>query len=454
MAKKSKLKPLLVVEDDPGLQSQLRWCFEGYDVIIAGERQAALAAMQKHRPAVVTLDLGLPPDPANASEGLATLEEILASYPHTKIIVVTGNDDRDNAVKAVSLGAYDFYQKPVESEILGMIIARAHTLHDLEEEYRQLQQVRTTQLEGVIGASPQMQKACRMVEKVAPSDVTTLLLGESGTGKELFARALHNLSPRKAGPFIAINCAAIPEALLESELFGHEKGAFTGASKQTRGKIEYADGGTFFLDEVGDLPQSLQAKMLRFLQERVIERVGGRSEIPVDVRVICATHQNLQALIDEGQFREDLYYRISEITLQIPPLREREGDNLMLARVFLDRFCSDHGQSLKGFSPEALQAIESYHWPGNVRELENKVKRAVIMADGDYVMADDIELDVASGGGDGPLQLDLRQVREEAERKALQRALTLANNNVTQAAELLNVSRPTLYDLLSKYGLK
>ena len=454
MAKKSKLKPLLVVEDDPGLQSQLRWCFEGYDVIIAGERQAALAAMQKHRPAVVTLDLGLPPDPANASEGLATLEEILASYPHTKIIVVTGNDDRDNAVKAVSLGAYDFYQKPVEPEILGMIIARAHTLHDLEEEFRQLQQVRTAQLEGIIGASPQMQKACRMVEKVAPSDVTTLLLGESGTGKELFARALHNLSPRKSGPFIAINCAAIPEALLESELFGHEKGAFTGASKQTRGKIEYADGGTFFLDEVGDLPQSLQAKMLRFLQERVIERVGGRSEIPVDVRVICATHQNLQALIDEGQFREDLYYRISEITLQIPPLREREGDNLMLARIFLDRFCSDHGQSLKGFSPEALQAIEGYHWPGNVRELENKVKRAVIMADGDYVMAEDIELDIASADEDEPLQLDLRQVREEAERKALQRALALANSNVTQAAELLNVSRPTLYDLLSKYGLK
>ncbi|MCF6363930.1 MAG: PEP-CTERM-box response regulator transcription factor [Gammaproteobacteria bacterium] len=454
MVKKSKLKPLLVVEDDPGLQSQLRWCFEGYDVIIAGDRQAALAAMQKHRPAVVTLDLGLPPDPANASEGLATLEEILASYPHTKIIVVTGNDDRDNAVKAVSRGAYDFYQKPVEPEILGMIIERAHTLYDLEEEHRQLQQVQTTQLEGVIGASPQMQKACRMVEKVAPSNVTTLLLGESGTGKELFARALHNLSPRKSGPFIAINCAAIPEALLESELFGHEKGAFTGASKQTRGKIEYADGGTFFLDEVGDLPQSLQAKMLRFLQERVIERIGGRSEIPVDVRVICATHQNLQALIGEGQFREDLYYRISEITLQIPPLREREGDNLMLARVFLERFCRDHGQSLKGFSPEALQAIEGYHWPGNVRELENKVKRAVIMADGDYVMAEDIELDVAVGDAGAPLQLDLREVREEAERKALQRALTLANDNVTQAAELLNVSRPTLYDLLSKYGLK
>ncbi len=454
MAKKSKLKPLLVVEDDPGLQSQLRWCFEDYEVIIAGDRQAALSAMQKYQPAVVTLDLGLPPDPTNASEGLATLEDILASYPYTKIIVVTGNDDRDNAVRAVSLGAYDFYQKPVDPEILGMIIARAHALHDLEQEYRQLQQTRTTQLEGIVGASPQMQKACRMVEKVAPSDATTLLLGESGTGKELFARALHNLSPRKSGPFIAINCAAIPETLLESELFGHEKGAFTGASKQTRGKVEYADGGTFFLDEVGDLPSSLQAKMLRFLQERVIERVGGRSEIAVDVRVICATHQDLRSLIDEGRFREDLYYRISEITLQIPPLREREGDSLMLARVFLDRFSRDRGLALKGFSPEAIQAIEDYHWPGNVRELENKVKRAVIMADGDHVMAEDLELDSAGREEDEPLLLDLRHVREEAERKALQRALTLAGNNVTQAAELLNVSRPTLYDLLNKYGLK
>ncbi len=454
MAKKSKLKTLLAVEDDPGLQSQLRWCFEGYEVVIAGDRAAALAAVNKYHPAVITLDLGLPPDPTNASEGLATLREILSIHPHAKVIVVTGNDDRENAVKAVSLGAYDFYQKPVDPEILGMIIDRAHALYDLEEEYRQLLQARTTQLEGIIGASPQMQKACRMVEKVAPSDVTTLLLGESGTGKELFARALHNLSSRKSGPFIAINCAAIPEALLESELFGHEKGAFTGASKQTRGKIEYADGGTFFLDEVGDLPQPLQAKMLRFLQERVIERVGGRSEISVDVRVICATHQDLQDLIKAGKFREDLYYRISEVTLKIPPLREREGDNLMLARVFIDRFSREHGQSLKGFSPEAMQAIECHHWPGNVRELENKIKRAVIMADGDYVTPEDLELNIVDRKENEPLCLDLRHVREEAERKALQRALTVANNNVTQAAELLCVSRPTLYDLLNKYGLK
>ncbi|HEB67304.1 MAG TPA: PEP-CTERM-box response regulator transcription factor [Gammaproteobacteria bacterium] len=455
MAKKPTLKPLLVVEDDEGLQSQLRWCFEGCEVVIAGDRASALVAMQKHRPAVVTLDLGLPPDPANASEGLAVLEEILASYPHTKVIVVTGNDDRENAVKAVSLGAYDFYQKPVEPEILGMIIDRAHALYELEEEYRQLQQARTTQLEGIIGASPQMQKACRMVEKVAPTDVTTLLLGESGTGKELFARALHNLSPRKKGPFIAINCAAIPETLLESELFGYEKGAFTGATRQTRGKIEYADGGTFFLDEVGDLPQSLQAKILRFLQERLIERIGGRSEIPVDVRVICATHQDLRAFIDEGRFREDLYYRISEVSIKIPPLREREGDELMLARIFLDRFAREHGRSIKGFSPDAMQGIEAYRWPGNVRELENRVKRAVIMADGDYVTAEDLELDTGSDANeDTPPLLDLRLVREEAERKALQRALTLTSDNVTQAADLLHISRPTLYDLLGKYGLK
>ena len=453
MGKKTKLKPLLVVEDDPGLQSQLRWCFEGYEVIIAGDREAAMDQLRKHRPAVVTLDLGLPPDPANASEGLAALEEMLGEFPHTKVIVVTGNDDRENAVRAVSLGAYDFYQKPVDPEILGMIIDRAHALYELEEDHRKLlEQHQYSQLNGIIGASPQIQKACRMVERVAPTIATTLLLGDSGTGKELFARALHNHSPRASGPFVAINCAAIPETLLESELFGYEKGAFTGASKQTRGKIEYADGGTFFLDEVGDLPQSLQAKMLRFLQERVIERVGGRREIPVDVRVICATHQNLADLIAEGAFREDLYYRISEITIQIPPLREREGDELMLARVFLERFSRDNGRSLKGFSREALAAIEQYSWPGNVRELENKVKRAVIMADGDYISDEDLE--ISAKDADQPLVLDLRKVREEAERKAVQRALTLSNDNVSQAAELLGVSRPTLYDLLGKYGLK
>lgn len=453
MAKKAKKKSLLVIEDDLGLQSQLKWCFENYDVVVAGDRETAMTMLRRHQPGVVTLDLGLPPDPANASEGLLTLEQILAESPYTKVIVVTGNDDRENAVKAVSLGAYDFYQKPVDSEILAMIVDRAYRLVELEEEYRLLLSHSSgPQLNGIIGASPQMQKVCKMVEKVAPTNATTLLLGESGTGKELFARALHALNDRSSGPFVAINCAAIPEALLESELFGYEKGAFTGAARQTKGKIEYADGGTFFLDELGDLPSALQAKILRFLQERVIERVGGRTEIPIDVRVICATHQDLSQLIADHRFREDLYYRVSEISITIPPLRERDGDELMLARVFLERFSAENNRVLKGFDSAALAAIESYPWPGNVRELENKIKRAVIMADGDYVTVDD--LDLLSTKPDEALVIDLRQVREDAERKAIQRALTLCNGNISQASEMLGVSRPTLYDLMNKYGLK
>lgn len=453
MAKKAKLKTLLVVEDDPGLQSQLKWCFENYQVVIAGDRESAMTELRRHQPGVVTLDLGLPPDPANATEGLLALGQILSEFPHTKVIVVTGNDDRENAMKAISLGAYDFYQKPVDPEILSLIVDRAYRLYELEEDHRLLlARAAGPQLEGIVGASPQIQKACRMVEKVAPTDATTLLLGESGTGKELFARALHALNERSRGPFVAVNCAAIPETLLESELFGYEKGAFTGANRQTKGKIEYADGGTFFLDELGDLPSSLQAKILRFLQERVIERVGGRTEVPVDVRVICATHQDLSELIQKNDFREDLYYRVSEISIQIPPLRDREGDELMLARIFLERFSEQNGRLLKGFDRDALQAIEDYDWPGNVRELENKVKRAVIMADGDYVTAED--LDLSAKETDEPMILDLRKAREEAERKTLQRALTLCKENVSLAAEMLAVSRPTLYDLMNKYGLK
>ena len=452
MEKKSKLRPLLVVEDDPGLQSQLRWCFEGFDVTVAGDRETALEAVEKRSPPVVTLDLGLPPDPANATEGLKTLEGILRIAPYTKVIVVTGNEDRENAVRSVALGAYDFYQKPIDAEILGLIIDRAYRLYELEQENRTLQERSSSPLDGVVANSPQMLKLCHMVERVAPTSATTLILGESGTGKEIIAQAMHKLSPRRNGRFVAINSAAIPETLLESELFGYEKGAFTGANKTTPGKIELADGGSFFLDEVGDLPMALQAKMLRFLQERVVERVGGRKELPVDVRVLCATHQDLSKLIEEGKFREDLYYRISEVTLQIPPLREREGDQLLLARLFLDRFAKENNRALKGFTNQALAAIESYHWPGNVRELENRVKRAVIMAEGSYVDADDLEL--GSAKDILPLRVNLREVREEAERKALQRALALAKDNVSQAAELLGVSRPTFYDLLNKFGLK
>jgi two-component system NtrC family response regulator len=452
----AKSKPdrpkLLIVEDDPGLQSQLRWAMDGYEVLLAEDRETALAQMRRHEPSVVTLDLGLPPDPANASEGLEALAQILSLAPDTKVIVVTGNDDRENALKSVDLGAYDFYQKPVEPDILSLIVDRAHQLHELELENRALQKQReASPLEGIVAVSPEMTRVCRMVEKVAPTDATVLLLGESGTGKELLARAVHGLSPRAGQRFVAINCAAIPENLLESELFGYEKGAFTGAARQTKGKIEYAHQGTLFLDEVGDLPMSLQAKLLRFLQERVIERVGGREEIPVDVRVVCATHQDLERLLQTGDFREDLYYRISEITLRIPALRERTGDAVVLARSFLAKHGSQQGKAPRGFSEEALAAIEAHPWPGNARELENRVKRGIIMCDGSLIMPEDLELEPPS---EDALPLNLRQVREQAEMQAVQRALALYDGNVSQAADVLGVSRPTLYDLVKKYGLK
>ncbi len=444
---------LLVVEDDPGLQSQLKWCFEGYDVKVAGDSDAALTALRRFEPQVVTLDLGLPPDPTNASEGLGLLEKILKMSPATKIVVVTGNDDRENAVKAVSMGAYDFYQKPVDPDILKLIVDRAFSLRTLEQENQLLAQGREqSPLEGVLAISPEMTRVCRMIEKVAPTDASVLLLGESGTGKELLTNALHNLSDRKQNSFVVINCAAIPETLLESELFGYEKGAFTGAYKQTIGKVEHANGGTLFLDEIGDLPQSLQSKLLRFLQERVIDRVGGRTPIPVDVRVVCATHQDLQSLIKAGTFREDLYYRISEVAITIPPLRERTGDVVVLARAFLRRYAAAHSGAPKDFTEDALLAIESYDWPGNAREVENRVKRAAIMADGPRVTAEDLELTPGDASEKEPL--NLREVREHAEKRAIRKALALNDGKVTLAAELLGVSRPTLYDLMEKYGLK
>ena len=450
---KDKSNYLLIVEDDPGLQSQLKWCFDGYEVLIASDKQSALTQLRRFGPPVVTLDLGLPPDPSNASVGLELLAEILQLAPQTKIIVVTGNDDRENAIRAIGLGAYDFYQKPIDSEILSLIINRAYNLYQLEEEYRKLlRKGELSPLEGIIASSPQMLKVCKSVEKVAPTNATTLLLGESGTGKELVAHALHSLSPRSKEPFVALNCAAIPDTLLESELFGYEKGAFTGAVKQTKGKIEFAEGGTFFLDEIGDLSMPLQAKMLRFLQERIIERVGGRQEIPVNVRVICATHRDLQELIKTGQFREDLYYRISEITLSIPPLRERSGDALLLARNFLEKFSRQYNRSLHGFTAGAQNAIQNYSWPGNVRELENKIKRAVIMAEQDQITAEDLELESFLNEGNDITILNLRQARDQAELNAIRQALSLSKNNITNAAELLGVSRPTLYDLMNKFG--
>ena len=444
-------RKLLIVEDDPGLLNQLKWCFEGYDVFSAENREGAIAELRRHEPAVVLQDLGLPPKPEGVDEGFATLAEILQLAPHTKVIVVTGNGDQENALTAIARGASDFYEKPVDTDTLKLIVDRAFNISELESENRRLQyQVNASPLDGIVAASEGMLAVCRMIEKIAPTDVTTLLLGESGTGKELLARALHRLSPRSENNFVAINCAAIPENLLESELFGHEKGAFTGAHKQTVGKIELANGGTLFLDEIGDMPTALQSKMLRFLQERVIERVGGRQEISVDVRVVCATNQSPQDLIKKGLFREDLYYRVSEITINIPPYREREEGRLILARNLLQKYAKKERRAINGLADDAVQAIEAYAWPGNVRELENKIKGAVIMADGEMLTAADLGLQVGNDQGDS---LNLREVRQRAESKAIRVALTKSYGNISKAADLLGVTRPTLYDLMSKYGL-
>lgn len=444
------IKKILIVEDDPGLQKQMKWSFEGFEIFIAGDRKAALKIIEKEHPSVVTVDLGLPPDPEGSSEGLATVEEILSAAPNTKVIVVSGNNDRSNAVQAVASGAYDFYQKPIDSELLNQIVTRAHHVFELEEEnHRLIMESTGASMEGMIANSPQMQTVCQRVKKVAPSDATVLLLGDSGTGKEVCARALHGKNPSINGRFVAINCAAIPENLLESELFGYEKGAFTGATKTTPGKIEYAEGGTLFLDEMGELPMPLQAKLLRFLQERVVERIGGREEIPVNVRVICATHQDLEDKIEKKEFREDLYYRINEIPIVIPPLREREGDILLLARFFFDQMNREQRKKLKGFTKDALTALDMHKWPGNVRELKNRIKRAIIMADGKQITAVDLELKHS----DDTSSFDLREVREVAERKVITKALNHTNGKVSPAAELLGVSRPTLYDLMQKLNI-
>ncbi|MDC0661932.1 PEP-CTERM-box response regulator transcription factor [Marinobacter sp. SS21] len=447
-------KRLLIVEDDPGLQSQMRWCFsDDLEVTVADSRDSALAALRRLEPDVVTLDLGLPPDPGGATEGFALLEDILRLSPNTKVIVVTGREDKENAVKAIGMGACDFYQKPLDADILTFVVNRALRLAELERENQELsQRTNGTSIKGIVASSPQMLTICRTIEKVAPTDVTTLISGETGTGKELLARALHDLSHRADKPFAAINCAAIPETLLESELFGYEKGAFTGATQSKKGKIESANGGTLFLDEIGDMPMPLQAKLLRFLQERVIDRVGSINPIPVDVRVVCATHRDVRGLIDAGDFREDLYYRISEITLDVPSLRDRDGDALVIAQSLLKSLGKQMDRPTLSFSDDAVGAINSYGWPGNVREMINKVKRATIMAEGKRVTASDLELESASNPLDN--QLNLRQVREAAERQAIMQALQSSNFNMAQAARLLGVTRPTLYNLTDKYKIE
>jgi two-component system NtrC family response regulator len=444
---------LLIVEDDPGLQKQLKWCFDEYQVIAATDRPSALVALRRYEPAVILQDLGLPPDPEGVSEGFATLLETLKIAPRTKVIVVTGQLDKQNAVRAVGMGAYDFYQKPVDTDVLRLLVQRAFHIHSLEEQNRALvQRQGLMPLEGVIAIAEPMVKACRTIEKVAPTNATVLLLGDSGTGKELLARAVHSLSPRASKPFVAINCAAIPDTLLESELFGYEKGAFTGAVKQTQGKFEHANGGTLFLDEIGDMPLALQAKLLRFLQDRVVERIGGRERIPVDVRVVCATNKDLPALIKRGEFRDDLYYRISEVAVRIPPLRERGGDAVVIAQDVLERRAREHQRPVRGFTPEAIKAIEAYPWPGNIRELENRVNGAVIMSEGRYVTVEDLGL---PDSGQGDLDwLNLRVARQRAESEAIRQALAVARGNLSRTAELLGITRPTLYDLLEKNGIE
>ena len=440
---------LLIVEDDPGLQKQLKWCFDEYDVLFADNRQAAVAALRRHEPAVVLQDLGLPPDPEGVSEGFETLLETLKLAPHTKVIVVTGQSDTENAVKAVGLGAYDFYQKPVDTDVLRLLVQRAFYIRELEDVNRSMARRQGLMpLSGVIATSESMMRVCRIIEKVAPTQATTLLLGESGTGKELLARAVHELSPRAERAFVAINCAAIPDTLLEAELFGYEKGAFTGAVKQTPGKFELADGGTLFLDEIGDMPLALQAKLLRFLQDRVVERVGGRERISVDVRIICATNKDLPALIESNEYREDLYYRISEVTVQIPPLRERPGDAVVIAQAILERRAKEHGRSIRSFSPEAMNAIQSYPWPGNIRELENRINGAVIMAEGKQLGVEDLGLPPL--GDSSTDWLNLRAARQRAEIEAINQAIAVSAGNLSRTAELLGITRPTLYDLLQK----
>ncbi len=449
-----KKPTLLVVEDDEGLQAQLKWAYEDFDVVIAGDRDSAIAALRSEAPAVVTLDLGLPPDPDGTTEGFAVLDAIMELKPDTKVIVASGHGARESALQAIERGAYDFYQKPVDIDALGLIVRRAFDLHAIEDENRRLvanSSEDKTVLGRLITGAPEMVKVARTIERVASTNVSVMLLGASGTGKELLAQGLHDASDRADGPFVAINCAAIPENLLESELFGHEKGAFTGAVKTTEGKIESANGGTLFLDEVGDIPLPLQVKLLRFLQERTIERIGGRKAISVNTRIVCATHQDLEKMIGENTFREDLFYRLAEIVVRIPTLAERHGDAILLAKAFLKRFAAEMNPTVTGFGPDALTVIDAHDWPGNVRELENRVKRAVIMADGKLVSADD--LDLGDSEEEATEVLNLKSAREQSDRRVIRHALARSEGNISSTAKLLGISRPTLYDLLKQYDL-
>ena len=447
------IKPrLLIVDDDEEIRTQMKWALaQEYDTALADDRASALALFQQQRPPVTLLDLGLPPHAGTPEEGLAALGEMLAIDRFAKVIVISGQGEKTNAFQAVGLGAYDFLTKPIELAELKIILKRAFHLAVLERDHRDIQsRLQADTFEGLLGTSPQMQQVFTLVRKVAVSDAPVLILGESGTGKEMAALAIHRRSPRKDGPFVAINCSAIPETLLESELFGHEKGSFTGAHAQRKGRIETANGGTLFLDEIGEIPLQLQVKLLRFLQEQRIERVGGRQDIQVDTRVVAATNVELKKAISDGRFREDLYYRLAVVVLNLPALRERPGDIRLLAQEFLRRSAASAGKEGLTLGRDAVRALEAHAWPGNVRELENRIKRAVIMAEAKRLTAEDLELESITATS---VNLSLKDAREAAEREVIQKALRKHSGKIAPAAADLGISRPTLYELMEKLGL-
>src|SRR5262245_17964789 len=448
------LPTLLLVDDDPEIRDQMKWALASdYELLEASDRPSALVHVRQAMPQVVLLDLGLPPDTDGASEGLAILRETMQLNPMAKVIVVTGNSDRAKAIAAIESGGYDFIEKPVQLDVLKIVLQRAAYLSNLEQENRALQQqAGQNDFEGLMGNSAHMQEVFRMIRRVGPSDVPVLITGESGTGKELVARAIHRQGGIKGQAFIAINCGAIPETLLESELFGYEKGAFTGATQQRKGRIEGARGGTLFLDEIGDIPLGLQVKLLRFLQDHEIQRLGGQETITVDARILAATNIDLQKAISEGRFREDLYYRLCVVTIAVPALNERRSDIALLSRAFLTTFAEEQKKPLKGFTPQAMQALATYNWPGNVRELENRIKRAVVMAEGKYVTPENLELKDPSSSEEEASTL--KASRDSRERDLVRLAMEKADGNVSRAAAELGISRPTLYQLLARYGLK
>ncbi len=445
---------LLIVEDDEDLRTQMKWALAGdYGILLAGDRQTAMDKVRNEHPAVATLDLGLPPAPAGVEEGFQTLSEILAEDPDMKVIIITGRGEKEYALRAVGMGAYDYFYKPIGIDELKVVLKRAFHVSGLEKEQRELRKSQFLKdgFEGMLGTSGKMQDVYVTIRKVSPSDIPVLVTGESGTGKELVARAVHRLSPRNGGPFVVINCGAIPENLLESELFGHEKGAFTGAHAQRKGRIELAHRGTLFLDEIGELPLQLQVKLLRFLQDNIIERIGGRHQIPVDVRIVAATNRDLKEGMSQGTFREDLYFRLGVITVSLPPLREREGDILLLAKAFTNHFAGEYNKKITGFTDRAAKALENHPWPGNIRELENRIKRAVVMAEGKRIEPRDLELEDAASGG--TRTVTLKEAREEIEKELVLQALSRNEGNLSKTAADLGVSRPTLYDLIEKYGI-